>query len=213
VNGVRALVAALLPTMAARGFGWQARHEWFRRRVGGVQHVLQLLSVDHPPAVDIEPQLMVRHDLVERIFHRTSGYPPENQPDTPTVGGDLHQLVAGAPTRFVLVADGDARAAAQWLTGALPRLEEYWARFSALPEIDRDLNDDPRRHPPNRPLPWLRCSTGLIVARLVQRPDYDQLEAEYRRQLAIDNNGFYLGRFAALADDLRRHTPAQLREL
>jgi len=213
VNGASALVAALRPTMSARGFGWQERHEWFRRRAGGVQHILQLVSVDHPPVVDIEPQLMVRHDLVERIFHRTSGYPPQNQPDTPTVGGDLHELVAGAPKRFVLGVDGDVHAAAQWLTDALPRLEEYWARFSALAEIDRDLNDDPRRPPPNRPLPWLRCSTGLTVARLVQRSDYDQLEAEYRRQLAIDNNGFYLGPFNALAADLRRHTPAQLREL
>jgi hypothetical protein len=197
--------------MSARGFGWQARQEWFRRRVGGVQHVLQLLSVDHPPVVDIEPQLMVRHDLVEAIFHRTSGYPPATRADTPTVGGDLHRLVPGAPGRFELGPDGEVGDAAAWLAGALPRLEEYWARFSDLAEVDRELNADPDRTTPNRPLPWLRCSTGLIAARLAGRPGYDELEAAYRRQLAVDNGGFYLGRFTALAEDLRRHTPAQLR--
>lgn len=205
------LLAALTPAMSARGFRWRGSDEWFHRRVDGVEHRLQLLSVDRPPTVDIEPQLMVRHDLVERIFHRTSGYPPDARDDTPTVGGDLHALVPGTPQRLEIRPDGDVRAAAARLTDALPAIERYWLRFSDLAEVDRDLNDDRRRPAANRPLPWLRCSTGLVAARLVGRPDYDGCEADYRRLLAVDNDGFYLGRFEALAADLRRHTPAELR--
>lgn len=206
-----ALVSALTPTLSARGFGWEDDHEWFRRRVGGVQHMLQLLSVDHSPYVHIEPQLMVRHDLVESIFHRTSGYLPEFQADTPTVGGDLHELVPGAPTRFEIGPDGDVSEAARWLSGAIGRFEEYWARMSDLCEIDRALNEHPDRYSPNRPMAWLRGATGLIVAWLVERPDYARLEVAYHRLLTIDNSGFYLDAFTALAEDLSTHTPGELR--
>jgi hypothetical protein len=207
----RPLVAALQPAMSQRGLHWRGRDDWFFRRVDGVQHRVQLLSVDHPPAVDVEPQLMVRHDLVERIFHRTSGYSAGTQADTPTVGGDLHALVPGTPGRLEIGPDGDVTAAVDQLTAALPEIERYWARYSDLPEIDRDLNEDRHRPAANRPLPWLRCSTGLIVARLVGRGDYDACENDYRQLLATNNAGFYLGRFEALAADLRLHTPAELR--
>ncbi|HEX7500673.1 MAG TPA: DUF1295 domain-containing protein, partial [Polyangia bacterium] len=90
-------------------------------------------------------------------------YPPGAQGDTPTVGGDLHALVLGAPQRLVIGPDGDVSEAADRLAAALPGIERYWTRFSDLAEVDRDLNDDRQRPAPNRPFPWLRCSTALIA--------------------------------------------------
>ena len=76
--------------------------------------------------------------------------------------------------------------------------EDWYARFARLDQIDAELNDDPYRETPNRPMPWFRCATGIIVASLIGRPDYDALASAYTGILRDFSNGFYLPRFEAL---------------
>ena len=54
----------------------------------------------------------------------------------------------------------------------------------------------------HRGLAWFRCSTGIIVAKLVGRPDYEQLAAFYLDVMTRDNKGFYLKRFQPLLKSL-----------
>ncbi len=78
----------------------------------------------------------------------------------------------------------------------------YFLRWSSLVAIDAELNDNPNQGTPHRALAWFRCSTGLIVAKLVGRSDYGKLVSLYVNIMSNDNKGFYLKRFQSLVDSL-----------
>jgi hypothetical protein len=78
----------------------------------------------------------------------------------------------------------------------------YFEQWGALLTIDAELNDKPTERTHHRPLAWGRCSTGIIVAKLVGRSNYDQLAAFYTEVMTQDNKGFYLKRFQALMKTL-----------
>ena len=73
--------------------------------------------------------------------------------------------------------------------------------------IDAELNDDPSKKTPHRSLAWFRCSTGIIVARLVGRADYEKLAEFYTEVMTQDNKGFYLTRFQNLLRSLESAEP------
>ncbi|MDH6125482.1 hypothetical protein [Kitasatospora sp. GP82] len=206
----RDLVSALAPVLEARGFVWSPRRSAFRRRTDGVQHLLQLVFVDYAPVVEVGIELAVRHDAVESVFHRTSGIDKRYQAGTSTIGGDFAEVTGIPSARIEIAPPGDVGEAVRRLISTVEPAERYFARFSDLAEVDRELNSHPECRTPNRPMPWLRCSTGLIVARLVGRPDYGLLLAAYREQMATVNDSFYLARFTRLARDLVDNPPKAL---
>jgi len=79
----------------------------------------------------------------------------------------------------------------------------YFERWGDLVAIDVELNDKPAERTPHRGIPWERCSKGIIVARLVGRPNYDQLAVFYTEVMTQNSKGFYLKRFQALVKSLR----------
>jgi hypothetical protein len=76
--------------------------------------------------------------------------------------------------------------------------EDRYSHFSQLKNIDHELSDDSLRETPNRPMPWLRCSTGITVACLTGRADNDALARTYTEVMRGFSNGFYLPRFGAI---------------
>jgi hypothetical protein len=200
-----AIIAALSPELAECGFRYQATSARFiRKPTPGCTHAIHLLILESAPFVRLDVHLAVRLDAVEKIFHRTSGYEKKYQSSTPTVGGALDAITGNPQLRLLLEPDRERQQARALLLDA-PMLDFYdtwFARFSELENIDHELNDDPLRDTPNRPMPWLRCSTGIIVAWMRQRPDYDRIADAYRGVLRAINNGFYLPRFELLLADL-----------
>jgi hypothetical protein len=81
---------------------------------------------------------------------------------------------------------------------ALPYVEQW----SSLQAIDVELNEVPGIRTIHRAAGWFRCSTGIIVAKLVGRPNYRQLAAFHHDVMARIDNGFYLKRFEALLKSL-----------
>ena len=64
------------------------------------------------------------------------------------------------------------------------------------------LNDDPGSSTNQRGLQWYRCSTGIIVAKLLARPNFEELAAFYLDVMKRDNKGFYLKYFQSLLKSL-----------
>jgi len=199
------IVAALSPELMERGLRYQASTARFiRKPAPGCTHALHLLLTESAPFVRLELHLAVRLDAVEKIFHRTSGYEKKYQSGTPTMGGSLDAITGNRQLRMLLEPDRERQQARALLLDAplLDFYEEWFAKFSDLANIDRELNDDPRRETPNRPMPWLRCSTGIIVAWMRGRPDFAGIADAYRDVLRAFSNGFYLPRFETLLADL-----------
>lgn len=175
--------------------------------------IAYVVESEYPDRVVIAPDVAVRHDVVERIFHRFSGTSAGNQGSTPTIGGGLADITGEARYRVTILPDArreKLRAAEEGLRAAVEEAERYWARYADLRAVDAALNDRPEEDTPHRPLPWLRCCSGLIVARLVERPDAEALARIYTEEMRVWSDGFYLPRFEALTRYLAERPVDQL---
>ncbi len=129
--------------------------------------------------------------------------------ETSTIGTSLGNLVFGAASQceFSLASERDVATTSERLAKvfhdvALP----YFGRFSSLAAVDAELNDKPLAHTRNRGFPWLRCSTGIIVAKLVGRSNYRELVDVYRGVLAkVD--AFHIPNYNALENRLETVEP------
>jgi len=181
------------------------RHRFNRRR-DGVTDVFLLACLDAPPGYRVVPDVGVRLERVENIFHQTSGFKKkEDQLNTMTWGLPVSYLLGGptAECEFLLQEPAQVEGVAEQIFAvfrewALP----FYERWGSLKAIDKAVNENPEERVLFRSLAWFRCSTGLITARLTGRPDYDRLLQIYTDIMKKDNKGFYYKWFAALVESL-----------
>lgn len=161
-------------------------------------------------AKGIQPNVSVRFERVENIFHQTSGFAPKYHDGTSTVGVSIGVMLAGDTRahQSIMVSEADipritAEIVELFQKYALP----YFDKFGALRAIDAELNNKPTRHTVHSGAPWLRCSTGVIVAKLVGRSDYRRLATVYTDVMRKQDRGFYLRYFEALLKSLEAIDP------
>lgn len=200
-----ALFDALCRQLAKYDFTFKAKVDNFVRQHDGTLEIFQITCLDGKPGYRIQPGVAVRIEQVENIFHQTSGFESKHQKDTPTMGSSVGILLTGdsRSCEFLLETESEVQSITKKIMDvfhdfALP----YFERWGSLTAIDAELNDKPTERTLHRALAWFRCSTGIIVAKLLDRPDYDQLAAYYTEVMTQDNNGFYLKRFQALLESL-----------
>jgi hypothetical protein len=151
------------------------------------------------------PSVGVRFEVVEKVFHKTSGFEPEYQNDTPTVGIDLWSVYGKDGYQIPLKQDSDVgTVTSRLLTIFDEKAEPYFSQFGTLAAVDSALNDQPKERCVHGGLPWRRCSTGAIVAKLTGRGNYDELVSIYHEIVRMDAGGYYLPRFEALLCDLTK---------
>jgi hypothetical protein len=132
------------------------------------------------PGFRISPSVGVRFEEVEKILHRTSGYERAQQKESTTVGIDLWRVFGRDQYQVTLKDEADLATATSRIVAIFcEKTEPYFAQFSTLAAVDSAINDQPSADCVHRDSTSLRCSTGLIVAKLVGRQDYDQLASIY----------------------------------
>jgi hypothetical protein len=204
-----ALLEALQQQVAGEGFKLDMKMSSLTRRRGGVRDSFMVqvktLGAPKPGGLHAEPEVGVRIDRVEDIFHLTSGFEPKYQGGTSTMGAPVAVTLGKdrLAYRFQLESYAEVYSVADQLLRVLQEAAlPYFERWGSLAAIDAELNNDPGKRSVHRGLAWFRCSTGIIVARLVGRPYYDELAVIYTDVMTRDNNGFYLKRFIPLLKSL-----------
>jgi hypothetical protein len=174
------------------------------RRSENRTEVFGLPVVEYAPTYYVRPWVGVRFDEVENLFHQTSGFEPEYQQDTTTVGTSLWDVYGADGYDIPFKDEADvATVASQLLTIFREKALPYYEQFRTLTAVDAALNDQPNGPCIYRPgLPTARCSAGVIVAKLTGRKNYGELVSVYRSILKTDNNGFYLPAFESLLEKL-----------
>ena len=81
--------------LAVNGFKLKAARDKFVRSYNGITDHFQLVCRDAKPGYLIQPNVGVRIDLVERIFHQTSGFEAQYQDNTSTIGAPVGALISG----------------------------------------------------------------------------------------------------------------------
>jgi len=84
-----ALFATLRDQLSGEGFKLKAARDKFVRSHEGHSDFFQLVCLDAKPGWRIQPDVGIRIDRVEEIFHKTSGFEVKYQRDTPTIGGTV----------------------------------------------------------------------------------------------------------------------------
>jgi hypothetical protein len=79
----------------------------------------------------------------------------------------------------------------------------YFAQFNSLAAVDSAINDQPSADCVDRDTTLLRCSTGLIVAKLVGRDNYDELVSIYR-EVVRSKASHFLPQLELLLGDLAK---------
>lgn len=188
-------------------------------------HLLMNHEMLKGPGFRVSPSVGVRFEEVEKIFHRTSGYDREQQKESVTVGIDLWRAYGRDQYQVALTAEADLGPALAQLSAIFhDKAEPYFAQFSTLAAVDAAINDQPGDECVHRDMGWVRSATGLIVARLVDRADFDQLVSVYREavhkkappllprfELLLNDLG-NLGQAAKRHAILGRNLPSPLRE-
>jgi hypothetical protein len=200
-----ALFESVRKRLATYGFELHLGNHKFVRRHDGITDVFQLPCKDAKPGYRVQPNVGVRIDLVEEIFHQTSGFEPKFRDGTSTMGNSVGSLIgkSSRDCEFLVETDADVPAVTEKVIEvfrdfAIP----YFNKWRSLQAIDAELNDDPASKTKHRGLAWFRCSTGLIVARLLGRTDYEKLAEIYTEIMTKDNKGFYLKWFLPLRKSL-----------
>jgi hypothetical protein len=198
------LLKTLSPGMAAYGFGSLPPGTFVRQR-GGVRDIFQVVILDGKPGYRIQPNVGIRIEKVEDLFHKTSGFEPRYQKKTATMGNSVGAYLEGnsQACEFLLESESDIKTISDKILGvfrefALP----FFNQWGSLLAIDKELNDNPTQLTSHRALAWFRCSTGVIVAKLVGRADYEKLVTIYMEAMKADNRGFYLKKFQSLLQSL-----------
>jgi len=200
-----ALLEAVRPGLKNNGFILRAKLDSFIRRTDGIADDFQLVFLDGKPGYRIQPNVGVRIERVEEIFHQTSGFEAKYQKSTVTIGGSIGNIMKNdnRECEFLLESEDEIGHVSENIVRvfrefALP----YFERFHSLRAIDAALNENPIERTPHRVAPSLRESTGLIVAKLVGRPDYDHLVDLYSTIMRDSHKGFYHKKFEALVKSL-----------
>jgi hypothetical protein len=202
---LKALIAVVRPRLNEKGFVFQAAPKRFIRERDEIIDRFQLVCVDAKPGWQIRPHVGVRIECVENIFHQTSGFEPKYEKDTSTFGTAAESLTNGSTGVFVLESESQVAAVAEEILNVFREVAlPYFERWGSLAAIDAELNNSPGERTLHRALAWYRCSTGIIVAKLVGRPNYEELAAFYTEVMTKDNKGFYLKRFEALLKSLEK---------
>jgi hypothetical protein len=187
------------------GFLLRSSKDSFVRKHDGVNDIFQLVFQGGEFDWCIQPNVGVRIDRIEDIFHKSSRFEPKYQSDTATIGASVGRLIAddSRACQFIITSPDEVPRIAAELVGVFHKYAlPYFTRFDSVYEIDAELNNRPTKGTPHRVATWLRCATGAIVAKLVGRPDYKRLIDVYTDVMRKSDKGFYLGRFQDLVASL-----------
>ena len=183
----------------------------YTRRSPGMAHIFYLVSrMFQPSGWGIRPEVGIRIDPVEEIFHKVSGTPPQYHKESVTIGAPLGTILWGdfRKYEFDLIEEADLPKAAQGMHKAFHEFAlPFFQKNGSLEAIDTLLNADPGN--PERLFGpgGYGILRSTIVAKLVNRPDYDSLVQAYSKQIAPLDGGFHVQKFQTLLALLESTSP------
>ena len=150
--------------------------------------------------------MLIRIDQVEDLYHKASFFEPKYHKTTPTIGISLEAyLNDGQEHRLALHREEDLPACARQLLALFElTVEPFFQRYARLEELEKEVNVAHRKSIFSGPK--FEGCVGLILAKLVGNPDYEQLKGRYYKYYEWFAGGFYLPEYEGVIAQLE--TPA-----
>lgn len=197
------IVQAVARELAPDGFWFDAVPSCFVKQEGDIRFLFQIAMAAEHERLTCTPDVGVRSERIEDVFHRTSEFSPTDALNTATLGVNLKLLTRSSKYDVVVSSAEDVHDAIQKLVQAFREVAiPYFSQFGSLKGIDAALNGSPSERCVHMINERARCSKGLIVAKLLHRPEYAELQQIYKERVAKSGRITYERYFVPLMNDL-----------
>ena len=158
----------------------------------------QIVFLNRNGGWELKPSLLLRFDIVEDIFHKTSGFEERYKKGTPTIGTSIEDYQTDNNNyRFYLTDENQIDAIEQNLFLLFKKIAlPFYEKFNSLEKVDKALNNDLEDTSLTGDI--FKGSKSLIVAKLIGRDNYKELEDFYLQYYKEFANGFYFPDFKKL---------------
>lgn len=201
-----AFVAALEMALQPFGFDYDSESEWFSRSHGHFDDIFELCLSACSGSLKITPVALVQVKPVQWFYNRSYQRGTEAARQSGAIGVELKALLdVSNEIEWYIHTERDipcavAEVAAVFREHVIP----FFQRYSTIEAIDEALNSKPRKECLVSIYP-ARAAEGLIIAKLLGRPDFDKLAKFYERKVKREWSGVDLPEFQALVKDLREN--------
>lgn len=197
------IIQAVARELAPDGFWFDAVPSCFVKQEGDIRFLFQIAMAAEHERLTCTPDVGVRSERIEDVFHRTSEFSPTDALNTATLGVNLKLLTRSSKYDVVVSSAEDVHDAIQKLVQAFREVAiPYFSQFGSLKGIDAALNGSPSEQCVHMINERARCSKGLIVAKLLHRPEYAELQQIYKERVAKSGRITYERYFVPLMNDL-----------
>ncbi len=206
------IAAGLSLQMIGEGFSYKKKSNEYQCIEGDFIFsfcIDQLRWSDH---YSIDVRLEISQKNVEDILQKIIG----KQRFRMTMGNNIGQIklspdgrkyIAGG-LQFILLFEEDIAAAIETLFNYYTTIAKpYFKKYNTLEAIDDIINNEPFEYlPPHYGAGlWNRCMKGLIVAKLINNPNYDKLVTIYNDLIFETENEESINNYRKVRDYLATH--------
>lgn len=183
---VKELIATgLMEKFIQQGFVYKKTINQFEKMQAGNTSIFNILITAWSKHFSIDVRLYISQKKIEEIYESSVG-----KSHKITIGNTIERINASPDGRAVvngdlvinLYFDDDVEAAVESLENYYNTIAKpYFEKYQDLKSIDDIINNPPFEHSPAHVGLGLdeRCMKGLIAARLVDNPNYEQLVSTY----------------------------------
>lgn len=179
------IASGLKEDFVKEGFVYKKTDNQFEKKQGDYTSIFNILITAWSSHFSIEVRLYISQKQIENIYETIIG-----KSHKLTLGNTLNRIYASPDGREVvngnlsinIYFDDDVEAAVESLQNYYTTIAKpYFEKYQDLKSIDDIINNPPfENNPANVGGSFdKRCMKGLIVARLVDNPGYEQLVATY----------------------------------
>lgn len=200
-------ISQLIPWFRNRGFTYRRAEQRFVRAEGDVIWKFGIGLSLYADRFDIRPMGCVRHDQVERIFHRISESPEQVQSGSATVLWSWAvEKRTPRPNVFMVERRAQAQSAVAFTEHFFRKwVEPFFREHSDLQSISDSFNGRGAILRAEHVIDWFDLlGRAIIAAKLAKRGDYDALKKQYRQALERRQSAHRLSSFDALIQVLER---------
>ncbi|QDT07025.1 hypothetical protein K227x_54500 [Rubripirellula lacrimiformis] len=197
------IILAVAKELASDGFEFDISSSCFVKLEGDFRLQFQIALADRHGRLVCTPDVGVRSERIEDIFHRTSEFSDSDAINTSTLGVNVKLLTRSSDYDVSVSEAADVDEAVQKIVCAFREVAvPYFSEFGSLAGIDAALNGSPSERCVHMINERARCSKGLIVAKLLDRPNYEELRQIYDEKVSQAGAMTYEKYFVPLVNDL-----------
>lgn len=176
----------LTPKLTGEGFVYKKGNNEYKWIDGNFTFIFRIELVSWSDHYSINVQLEISQSQIEHIEKTILGKRRQNV----TIGADVGRVKLSPDGRkivngglgIILSFEGDVDAAIESLLDYYKTIAKpYFIKYNSLLALDDIINNEPFEHCPAHVggMFYERCIKGLIVAKLIRNPRYDELERIY----------------------------------